>query len=66
MTRKIDSPTDSAGNVMWNAAVVANCQRDRSMKLADAIRYLLYGPDGQQSRVGVAPSAWRAPRSTTR
>jgi len=26
MTRKIARPTDSAGKVMWNAAVVANCQ----------------------------------------
>ena len=37
MTRKIARPTDSAGKVMWNAAVVANCQRDRSTKVCDVI-----------------------------
>jgi hypothetical protein len=37
MHRKIARPTDSAGKVMWNAAVVANCQRDRSMKVCDVI-----------------------------
>src|SRR5271163_2427507 len=33
MHRKMARPTDSAGKVMWNAAVVANCHRDRSMKV---------------------------------
>src|SRR5580700_4960753 len=37
MARKIARPTDSAGKVMWKAAVVANCQRDRSMKVCDDI-----------------------------
>src|ERR1700722_6538925 len=33
MHRKMARPTDSAGKVMWNAAVVANCHRERSMKV---------------------------------
>jgi hypothetical protein len=39
MTRKIARPTDSAGKVMWNAAVVANCHRDRSMKVCEVISF---------------------------
>jgi hypothetical protein len=37
MTSKIARPTDSAGKVMWKAAVVANCHRDRSMKVCEVI-----------------------------
>src|SRR6185312_9661449 len=37
MATKIARPTDNAGKVMWNAAVVANCHRDRSMKVCDVI-----------------------------
>jgi hypothetical protein len=37
MATKTDSPTVRAGNVMWNAAVVANWKRDRSMKVMTSL-----------------------------
>jgi hypothetical protein len=48
LARKIASPTDSAGKVIWKAAVVANCQRDRSTKVVDGIFFWLSsGPNSR-------------------
>src|SRR3984957_18551311 len=46
MHRKMARPTDNAGKVIWNAAVVANCHRDRSMKVCEFIFsvFLGWGP----------------------
>src|ERR1700744_6700618 len=64
MHKKMDRPTVIAGKVMWNAAVSANCHRERSRTDEGIDRPLSEGTASlsRLPRHGITTSVRRAPK----